>query len=134
MSAPVVAGTTVLAGVSAWPRYPRFIRNQHLGLAFCTEPSTGITWGWFKDDERYVIVVNLSDCRSEAQVRVPWADARGGRWTLVDIMTGGTYERDGDQMSSPVVCRTRPFELSLLRMSAHKHKLDTGGFANSEAR
>ena len=59
-----------------------------------------VAWSWVKDDERYVIVVNLSDAPSQAQVQVRWPDAGGATWTLND-MSGATYERDGDEMLSP---------------------------------
>jgi hypothetical protein len=58
-------------------------------------------WSWLKEDERYLIVVNLSDCHSQAQVRVPWDDTRGARWNLIDELAGTTYERDGSELQSP---------------------------------
>jgi hypothetical protein len=59
-----------------------------------------VAWSWLKDDERYLIVVNLSECPLQARVRVPWADAGGGKWRLVDALSGATFERDGDEMLS----------------------------------
>jgi hypothetical protein len=60
-----------------------------------------VAWSWKDEEQRYLIVVNLSDCPSQAQVRVPWDDASGGNWLLVDALSGATYERDGDEMLSP---------------------------------
>ena len=60
-----------------------------------------IAWNWVKDDQRYLIVVNLSDVPSQAKVRVRWPDVGGGTWTLNDVASGATYERDGDEMLSP---------------------------------
>jgi hypothetical protein len=45
------------------------------------------------DDERYLIVINLSDYPVQAQVQVPWADASGGKRHLIDVLSGGTYGR-----------------------------------------
>jgi hypothetical protein len=59
-----------------------------------------VAWSWLKDDERYLIVVNLSECPLQARVRVPWADAAGGEWRLVDALSDATFERDGDEMLS----------------------------------
>jgi len=59
-----------------------------------------VAWSWLKDDERYLIVVNLSDCPSQAQIRVPWADASRGKCLLIDELSGTTYEREGDEMRS----------------------------------
>jgi len=71
---------------AGWPDNPSF---QNL-----------VCWSWLKDDERYLIVVNLSDDISQAQVRIPWFDASGREWLLVDALSGATYERDGDEMLS----------------------------------
>jgi len=60
-----------------------------------------VAWTWLKDDERCLIVVNLSDSPVQAQVQVRWADAGGGKWHLIDVLSGATYERDGDGMLSP---------------------------------
>ena len=60
-----------------------------------------VAWNWMKDDEHYLMVVNLSDISSQAKVQVRWPDIGGGRWTLTDVMSGATYERDGDEMLSP---------------------------------
>jgi hypothetical protein len=60
-----------------------------------------VAWSWMHDDERYLIAVNLSDCPVQAQVQVQWADAGGTKWHLIDLLSGVTYERDGDGMRSP---------------------------------
>jgi Alpha amylase, catalytic domain len=60
-----------------------------------------VAWSWMHDDERYLVAVNLSDCAVQAQVQVRWADATGKKWHLIDLLSGVTYERDGDAMRSP---------------------------------
>jgi hypothetical protein len=60
-----------------------------------------VAWSWLKDDERYLIIVNLSDCPTQSRVKVSWAGAGGGEWHLLDAISGATYERDGDEMRSP---------------------------------
>ena len=59
-----------------------------------------VAWSWVHDDERYLIVVNFSDSPVQAQVRVPWGDTRVGQWHLIDVLSGATYQRDGDEMLS----------------------------------
>lgn len=59
-----------------------------------------VAWSWLKGEERYLIVVNLSEYPSQAEVQVPWVDL-GGTWQLIDVLSGTTYERDGNQMKSP---------------------------------
>jgi hypothetical protein len=60
-----------------------------------------VAWTWQKDDQRYLIMVNLSDHPVQAQVQVRWADAGGRKWQLLDELSGATYERDGDELLSP---------------------------------
>jgi len=57
-------------------------------------------WTWLKDDDRYLIVINLSDSSVQARVQIPWADVRGETWHLSDVFSGATYDRDGDEMQA----------------------------------
>ena len=57
-----------------------------------------VAWRWWNDEERYLIVVNLSDRPAQAQVQVAWDDLAGQTWTLTDQLSGATYERSGDDM------------------------------------
>ena len=60
-----------------------------------------VAWSWVHDDERYLIVVNLSDCPVQAQVQVRWAECAGAKWLLIDLLSDATYQRDGNEMLSP---------------------------------
>jgi hypothetical protein len=60
-----------------------------------------VAWSWVKDEERYLIVINLSDGPVQARVRVPWTDAGEGKWRLIDALSSATYQRDGHEMLSP---------------------------------
>ncbi len=60
-----------------------------------------VAWSWIKDDERFLIVVNLSDSAVQARVQVPWTDACGTTWQLMDGLKNVIYERNGDEMLSP---------------------------------
>ena len=57
-------------------------------------------WGWLKDEERYLIAINFSDLPAQARIQMPWSDLRDGTWQLMDALSGTTYERDGNEMSS----------------------------------
>ena len=59
-----------------------------------------VAWNWVMGEERYLVVVNLSDRDVQARVRVPWA-AESGKWNLIDAQSGVTCERNGNEMSSP---------------------------------
>ena len=60
-----------------------------------------VAWCWRKEDERCVIVVNLSDARSQARVPVPWDDLGGRTWRLTDPLSGRVYKRSGGEMREP---------------------------------
>ena len=57
-----------------------------------------LAWCWVKDDERSLIVVNFGPASAQACVRVPWDELRGKQWRLDDELSGGTYDRDGNEM------------------------------------
>ena len=60
-----------------------------------------VTWCWRKDDDRYLIVVNLSGASAQALVRIPWDDVKGKSWQLADVFSGDVYKREGDEMVDP---------------------------------
>jgi len=57
-----------------------------------------VTWCWRKGEERWLIIVNLSNRQSQALVHVPWDELRGRAWHLADVMSGVAYERKGNDM------------------------------------
>jgi len=58
-----------------------------------------VAWTWVQDEDRFLIVVNLSD--NTAQARVPWRNLREGKWRLSDLLCGATHDRDGSEMLDP---------------------------------
>ena len=60
-----------------------------------------VAWCWRTDDDRCLIVVNLSENQSQARVRVPWDDVVGRSWRLIDAITGQVFERDGGELRGP---------------------------------
>jgi len=57
-----------------------------------------LTWCWAKDDERCLVVVNFGQEAAQARVQVPWDELRGRQWRLDDMLSGDTYDRDGNEM------------------------------------
>jgi hypothetical protein len=73
-----------------------------------------VAWSWSKDDDRRLIVVNLSDISSQARVQLPWQGMRGASWHLIDGLSNASYERDGDEMaSSGLYVDLKPWNYSL---------------------
>src|SRR5215469_3453744 len=60
-----------------------------------------VAWSWVKDDEQYLIVVNLSDYPAQARVQVECADAGARLLRLTDTLSGAIYDRDSAEMRSP---------------------------------
>ena len=60
-----------------------------------------VSWTWSHRDQRYLVVVNLSDFPAQALIQIPWRDAGGRKWQLKDRLSGATYERHGAEMLSP---------------------------------
>ncbi len=60
-----------------------------------------VAWSWAYGGERYLVVTNLSDTRSEGQVRLPWIEGGGKTWILADLLSNVVYERNGSEMISP---------------------------------
>ena len=59
-----------------------------------------LAWGWLKDEERYVIVVNLGDSLAQAQIKIPWSNVGSGAWQLIDQISGAIYTRDEEELIS----------------------------------
>jgi hypothetical protein len=57
-----------------------------------------LAWCWVKGDERYLVVINYGPLAAQARVRVPWDELRRRQWRLKDVLTGSSYDRDGDEM------------------------------------
>ncbi len=60
-----------------------------------------VAWTWLKDEERYLIVVNLSEGPAQARIQVRWKETENRTWQLKDLMSGTIYERHGSEMLSP---------------------------------
>ena len=57
-----------------------------------------VAWCWDLDEARYLVVVNLSEYRSQAHIQLPWDNLTGRAWHLTDVLSGDTFEREGDEM------------------------------------
>jgi hypothetical protein len=57
-----------------------------------------VAWCRRNGEERFLIIVNLSDARSQGRVLMPWDELSGRMWQLTDMFTGEVYERYGNEM------------------------------------
>jgi hypothetical protein len=75
-----------------------------------------VAWSWVTDDDRRLIVVNLSDSAVQARVQVPWEEVRGETWRLTDALSDATYDRNGDELAaSGLYVELGPWSYSFLQ-------------------
>ena len=79
-------GEWKLCELSGWPDNPSF---HNL-----------VAWSWVKDNDRRLIVVNLSDSHVQGRVWVPWEEVRGRAWRLIDALSGLSYDPKSDEMAA----------------------------------
>jgi glycosidase len=60
-----------------------------------------VAWSWRSEDDRCLIVANLSDYAAQGRIRVPWSDVGGDSLRLSDALSDETYLRDGYEMQGP---------------------------------
>jgi glycosidase len=59
-----------------------------------------VAWSWRMDEDRLLVVVNLSDSRAQARIRVAGSEFAGQSWSLTDQLSGEIYARSGDDLFS----------------------------------
>jgi hypothetical protein len=74
---------------------------EHTGWIDNASYQNIVAWRWTYGEERYLIVVNLSDRPAQALVHVGWDDFAGHTWSLSDPLSGAMYARSGDEMLVP---------------------------------
>ena len=80
-----------------------------------------VTWNWIKGEDHFLIVVNLSDHRSQATVKVDWKNLAGNTWRLTDALSYAAYERSGDDIqSSGIYVDLGPWDYHFFRCFAVK--------------
>jgi hypothetical protein len=57
-----------------------------------------VAWCWENGDSRHLIIVNLAGRSAQARIRVTVVGIQGATWRLVDVLTGETWDRDGNEM------------------------------------
>ena len=57
-----------------------------------------LAWSWVRDNDRYLVIVNLGPSALQARIQVPWSGLEGEAWRLSDTLSGVTYDRQGDEL------------------------------------
>jgi hypothetical protein len=85
------------------------LREGRWQLLECTPAWEGNwTWDCFvafawerSDEERMLVAVNYAPNQSQCYVRLPFPNLGNRRWRFQDQLGTATYDRDGDNLSSP---------------------------------
>jgi hypothetical protein len=59
-----------------------------------------LSWNWQQGNKRVLIVINLSDWKSQAQVHVPWSNSQTVTWHLTDLLSNEVFEREGRDLDA----------------------------------
>jgi hypothetical protein len=62
-----------------------------------TSPNV-VAWCWEKAADGHLVVVNLSEVRSQALIKLPWTELAGHSWRLTDPLQQTAFERSGDEL------------------------------------
>jgi hypothetical protein len=77
---------SLIAPQPAWPDNPTW------------QDLISYAWG-ARESDRYIIVVNYSNHQAQCYLPLPFADMRGGRFCLADVMGSERYDRDGNSLT-----------------------------------
>jgi hypothetical protein len=78
-----------------------------------------LAWCWARDKERCLIIINFGPGSAQARVRVPWDELRGKTCRLIDVLSGKSYDRNGDEITEPgLYADLAPWKYHFLRLNA----------------
>jgi hypothetical protein len=80
-----------------------------------------VAWCWRFEEERYLVVVNLSGEPSQGRIRLPWEGMGGDlgdrSLRLVEILSGEVYDRSGRELYDPgLFVDLQPWAFHFLRL------------------
>jgi hypothetical protein len=79
-----------------------------------------VAWSWITGEQRYLIMVNLSNTAVQARVCVPWSDVGGSVWRLTDALSDAVYERHGDEIGGEgLYVELAPWSFHFFRCDRH---------------
>jgi glycosidase len=95
-------GTWQLCERTGWPDNDRYLNL--------------VAWCWAKGKDHCLIVVNLSDIKSQGRIRVPLDDLPGRMWQMADAFASPVFERDGNELRDPgLYVELDPWQFHVLR-------------------
>jgi hypothetical protein len=77
-----------------------------------------VACSWTLREKRRLIVVNLSDVRSQGRVALPWPDATAHGWRMMDVLTGHVFVRERSAVADGLFVDLPPWQLHWLTVTA----------------
>lgn len=96
------------------------IRQGEWSLCTVANSDSMIAWCWVKDDDRVIVVLNMSENQDRwGHVAVPWGFLKGKQWKLHDLLRGEEYfPRDGtDMFEGRLYIRPRRWGVDLFKVT-----------------
>ena len=85
---------------SAVFRQGQWVRPERRGWPDNDTWRSLFAYAWWSDDERRLVVVNLSGEHAQARIALPWADVATSSWRLTDLSSGASYDRNGAELAT----------------------------------
>jgi hypothetical protein len=60
-----------------------------------------VSWCWSAGPDRHLVIINLLGRPAQARIPLPWGDLAAKTWTLRNLLTDESYERDGAELRDP---------------------------------
>ena len=97
-------GDWSLCRCTGWPDNPSF--------------ESLVAWCWHQDEDRAIVVVNLTGAPAQGRVHLPWSDLQENAWRLRDCLSDAGYVRDGVDLSQHgLYVGLEPWKCHLFRCS-----------------
>jgi hypothetical protein len=86
-----------------------------------------VAWSWTTSDERYLVVVNLSERPARARIPAPWKDLHDSAWLLRDALSIATDGCEGGLIGSMGLClELEPWGFHLFQCYRHSEQFLAG--------
>ena len=85
---------------SAVFRQGQWVRPERRGWPDNDTWRSLFAYAWWSDDERRLVVVNLSGEHAQARIALPWADVATSSWRLTDLSSGASNDCNGAELAT----------------------------------
>jgi hypothetical protein len=78
-----------------------------------------LAWCWTKDSDRFLVVINFGRDIAQSRIQVSWDDLGGRTWRLNDVLSGDSYDRNGNELrEAGLYVDLKPWQYHVLQVRA----------------